>query len=126
MTWFAKATLPLSMLLAVCPAQAASTEGRFAHSKQADAHLSALAKRYEAGIAVGVIRGSRLIWTGYYGGQGDGAPVSKDSLFNVASLTKPLAAETILRLVSEARISLDEPMSSHWIDPDLVGDKRHL
>ncbi|HYI42515.1 MAG TPA: serine hydrolase domain-containing protein [Sphingomicrobium sp.] len=126
MTRFAKAALSLSLLIVVSGAAAAQAPLGFDYPRQADPRLSELAKRHDAGIAVGVIRGRKLVWSGYYGGQGDGAPVSKDTLFNVASLTKPLAAETILRLVSEGRLSLDEAMSKHWIDPDVEGDPRHL
>ena len=91
----------------------------------AGARLSELAKRHNAGIAVGVLRGRKLVWTGYYGEQSPGVPVNEDTLFNVASLAKPVAAETVLRLVSEGHFGLDDPISRHWIDPDLVSDRRH-
>ena len=91
----------------------------------ADARLSDLAKRHDAGIAVGVVRGRKLVWTGYYGEQSPGVKVSKDTLFNVASLAKPVAAEAVLRLVSEGHFGLNDQISRHWVDPDLVGDRRH-
>ncbi len=47
------------------------------------------------------------------------------TLYNVASLTKPIAAEVILRLASEGKLSLDEPVANSWIDPDLSADPRH-
>jgi CubicO group peptidase (beta-lactamase class C family) len=51
--------------------------------------------------------------------------VTSGTLFNLASLTKPIAAETMLRLASAGRLSLDEPMSPYWVDPDVAGDPRH-
>jgi CubicO group peptidase (beta-lactamase class C family) len=40
-------------------------------------------------------------------------------------LTKPVTAEVLLRLVAEHRLSLDEPMSPYWVDPDVAADPRH-
>jgi CubicO group peptidase (beta-lactamase class C family) len=39
-------------------------------------------------------------------------------------LTKPIAAEVLLRLASAGQIDLDAPMQSHWVDPDIRGDSR--
>jgi CubicO group peptidase (beta-lactamase class C family) len=43
----------------------------------------------------------------------------------VASLTKPVFAELVLRLAAEQRLSLDEPMAPTWVDPDIAADPRH-
>jgi CubicO group peptidase (beta-lactamase class C family) len=59
-----------------------------------------------------------------YGEQSPGVPATPASLYNIASMTKPLTAEVILRLAARQRLSLDEPMSPTWIDPDLAGDPR--
>ncbi len=75
--------------------------------------------------AVAVIRGGRVRWTAAYGEARPGVPATVDTLYNVASLTKPLVAEAVLRLASKGRLDLDEPMSRHWVDPDLVDDPRH-
>ena len=49
-------------------------------------------------------------------------PASSKTLFNVASLTKPVVAETILRLVEQGKLSLDESTADYWVDPDLKND----
>ncbi len=59
-----------------------------------------------------------------YGMQAPGVPATVDTLYNAASLTKPLAAEVYLRFASEADLSLDAPMADVWIDPDLADDAR--
>jgi CubicO group peptidase (beta-lactamase class C family) len=46
--------------------------------------------------------------------------------YNLASLTKPLTAEVVLRLVSAGKLSLDEPMDRYWSDPDLSRDPRRV
>ncbi len=74
---------------------------------------------------VGVIDDGQLVWTGYYGKQSPGVPASQHTLFDVASITKTLAAETVLRLVETGEMSLDESMATHWVDPDLKDDPRH-
>ena len=73
---------------------------------------------------VGLIRNGELVWTGYFGDQAPGVRASRTTQFDLGSITKPVAAETVLRLAGDGRISLDEPMGALWIDPDLVGDNR--
>ncbi len=74
---------------------------------------------------IGIIKDGILVWEGYYGEQAPGIPASEQTLFNVASITKSVTAETVLRLVSDGQLSLDEPMSAYWVDPDLKNDPRH-
>lgn len=76
-------------------------------------------------LAVAYIRNGRLEWTRVYGEQEDGVPATTRTLYNIASLTKPLTAEVILRLVAAGHLSLYEPLSAHWIDPDIADDARH-
>jgi CubicO group peptidase (beta-lactamase class C family) len=75
--------------------------------------------------AVAYIADGEIAWTAVYGEQSPGVPASADTLYNIASLTKPITAEAILRLAAAGEIALDESMANHWIDPDLVGDPRH-
>ncbi|WP_395373911.1 serine hydrolase domain-containing protein [Marinicella sp. W31] len=44
-----------------------------------------------------------------------------ETLYDTASLGKPITTEIVLRLASDGLISIDEPMAKHWIDPDLKG-----
>lgn len=76
-------------------------------------------------LAVAYIRDGRVAWTRVYGRQTDGVPASDSTLYNIASLTKPLFAELVVRLAADGRLSLDEPMSPVWTDPDLAADPRH-
>lgn len=47
------------------------------------------------------------------------------TLFNVASLTKPVVAMLTLQLVSKKQWRLDEPLYTYWVDPDVAKDPRH-
>ncbi|MEO0577012.1 MAG: serine hydrolase domain-containing protein, partial [Pseudomonadota bacterium] len=77
-----------------------------------------------AGFAV--IQNERVVWQKVFEDQSTGVPASDETLFNIASITKTVIAETVLRLAAAGRITLDGPMSDHWLDPDLVDDLRHM
>ena len=85
-----------------------------------------LRTRYSlATIAAGVIKSAELQWAGYYGFAREGKSAGPSTLFNVASMTKPITAEVIVRLVARGAIDLDESMAPHWVDPDVETDPRH-
>jgi CubicO group peptidase (beta-lactamase class C family) len=91
-----------------------------------DSQVPALLARYQvASVGVALVEDGRVTLERAYGAQAPGVPATGATLFNLASLTKPVAAETILRLASAGRLSLDEPMSPYWVDPDVAGDPRH-
>ncbi|MFK7844695.1 MAG: serine hydrolase domain-containing protein [Rhodothermales bacterium] len=74
---------------------------------------------------LGVIKNGELVWTGYFGEQSPGVPATRETLFNVASITKTITAEAILRMVDDGKLDLDESMAPYWVDPDLKEDPRH-
>jgi len=53
---------------------------------------------------------------------GEKAPYN--TIFNVASLTKPVTAMVALKLASLNKWNLDEPIYKYWTDPDLKNDDR--
>ncbi|MBD9479094.1 serine hydrolase domain-containing protein [Pseudoxanthomonas sp. PXM02] len=72
----------------------------------------------------GVIRNGELVWSHYSGEEAPGLPASAATRFNVASITKTVVAETVLRLADEGRLDLDESLARYWVDPDVAGDPR--
>lgn len=50
------------------------------------------------------------------------SPAPSNTLFNIASLTKPLLSMTTLKLVSNGQWQLDEPLFHYWTDPEVEGD----
>ncbi len=76
--------------------------------------------------SVAVIRNGLIVSTGAWGMAGPDRAATVSTPYNLASLTKPLTAEIILRLVSAGKLSLDEPMDRYWSDPDLSGDPRRM
>lgn len=47
-----------------------------------------------------------------------------NTIFNVASLTKPVTAMVALKLVEQGKLGLDEPLYTYWTNPDIAKDPR--
>jgi CubicO group peptidase (beta-lactamase class C family) len=76
-------------------------------------------------LGLGVIRGGKLAEIKVYGELKKGETAPFDTIFNVASLTKPVVALVALKLASAGKFDLDEPLANYWIDPDIERDARH-
>lgn len=64
------------------------------------------------GVSVAVIRDGRLAWSGAYGvRRAGGAPVTSSTIFQAASLSKPVTALGALRLVDAGAIGLEEDVN---------------
>ncbi|MSU61189.1 MAG: class A beta-lactamase-related serine hydrolase [Pedosphaera sp.] len=71
-----------------------------------------MVERGVPGGALAVLRRGRLVYARGYGlaDREKGLPVRTDSLFRIASLSKPITAVAVLKLVEEGRLSLDAPV----------------
>ncbi|MFU8969721.1 serine hydrolase [Chryseobacterium sp. CY353] len=76
-------------------------------------------------LGLGIIEDGKLVQIKVYGTLDGKTTAPYNSLFNVASLTKPVTAMTVLRLVSLGKWNLDEPIEKYWVDPDIAKDARH-
>lgn len=91
-----------------------------AFRSELDRKAPQLLKQYDVpSVAVAYLEDGKVAWTAVYGEQSPGVSATGKTLYNVASLTKPISAEVILRLASAGKLSLDEQISSSWIDPDV-------
>jgi CubicO group peptidase (beta-lactamase class C family) len=84
-----------------------------------------LAEHGVRSVSVARIERGRIAWAGAWGTSDGRVPATAQTLYNVASLAKPVTAETLIRAAAKGRLSLEEPMWRHWVDPDLAGDARH-
>jgi len=75
-------------------------------------------------LGIGVIKDGKIVESTVYGQLAPGKPAPHNSIFNVASLTKPITALVALKLINEGKLSLDEPLHKYWIDPDISKDSR--
>ncbi|MEO0575970.1 MAG: M56 family metallopeptidase [Pseudomonadota bacterium] len=81
--------------------------------------------RYQVPAAsVTYISGGRIAWTQVHGQHAETKSADADTLFGLASLTKPVVAEVVLRLVSQGKMTLDEPIHKYWSDPNVRNDER--
>jgi len=83
-----------------------------------------LSDEHVPGASIAQVSGGKIVAIGAYGRQDSLDAAKTTTLYNVASLTKPISAEVALRLVSRGTISLDEPMDRYWTDPDIARDDR--
>jgi CubicO group peptidase (beta-lactamase class C family) len=87
------------------------------------------------GVAIALIREDKVVWADGFGVANTltGEPVTADTVFEVASISKVVTAYTALRLVEQGVLSLDEPvvtyLSKPWLPPSEYGEQitlRHL
>jgi len=82
------------------------------------------------GMAAGVARSNQIVWVKGFGFADltTKQPVTPDTVFHLASLTKPFAAVVLLQLVEAGRLDLDAPVETFGINlkADGVIRVRHL
>ena len=83
-----------------------------------------LARHNVPSAAVAYLSNGEIQWTATYGERAPGEPATADTLYNVASVTKALFAETMLRLAAKGQLDLNASMAPTFVDPDLSGDER--
>ncbi len=90
------------------------------------AYMEASLKKHKAAaVGITIIKHGEVTWTRTFGEQSPGVAATSATMFNVASLAKPITAEVAMRLVAADKISLDEFVSDAWIDADIANDPRH-
>lgn len=82
-----------------------------------------MAKYKVPGLSVAVIENGKLAWAKGYGvvETGGSTPVTPETLFQAASISKPVAALTALALVEQGKLSLDENVNAQlksWQVPE--------
>ena len=66
------------------------------------------------GVAIGIVRGDQIVYTQGYGVADDtGSPVTPDTPFLIASLSKSFTALGIMQLVEVGKIDLDAPVQNY-------------
>lgn len=105
------------------PEAAAARGGPSATSKAAiDGYLAArVAPQRIPGLVAMVVDGKQTLYVGAFGQQdvAGGKAMQPDTIFRIASMTKPVTSLAIMMLVEEGRLGLDDPVSKHL--PDFAG-----
>ena len=105
-------------LIPVLPAVPANADE--GHLDVAVAALPGLAEQMMAktgvpGIAIGVVHGDRLIYSEGFGVRStkDSAPVTPDTVFQVASVSKPVGASAVAAAIGKGGVKWSDPVVKH-------------
>ena len=75
-------------------------------------------------VSIAIVEDGHASTVGAWGEQTPGVRAKSTTLYNIASMSKPISAEVALHLVALGTLSLDEPMAALWVDPDIADDPR--
>jgi CubicO group peptidase (beta-lactamase class C family) len=79
-----------------------------------DAHVEAvMASSRVPGVAVGIVHEDRVVYLKGYGDAGNGGPVTPQTLFALASASKPFTSLAVMQLVEAGKIDLDQPLRTY-------------
>ncbi|TPN82905.1 serine hydrolase [Aquimarina algicola] len=70
-------------------------------------------------ISIGLIQQGKISQVRTFGVQKDTIKAGINTIYKVASLTKPIMANVVLKLIDKKELDLDEPLSQYYIDDDL-------
>lgn len=78
------------------------------------------------GLSLALIRNGKTYWAHAFGVRDEktGAPVTEETIFEAASLSKPVFAYGVLKLVDQGKLDLDAPLSRYMPQPYVEGDRR--
>lgn len=78
------------------------------------------------GVSLVLIRGGKTYWVGNFGVRDAKSQqsVTDDTIFEAASLSKPLLAYGALKLVDQGKLDLDAPLTHYLRKPYIEGDAR--
>ena len=120
-----KLALISTLLLAGCGASASTATGQVRPARFGRT-IEELRERYHIpGLSGLVIQGDSTLWEGWLGFRDSEQrlPVTRNTSFHFASLTKPYAAVIVMQLVGEGRLSLEQPVAELGIalaSPDTI------
>ncbi|ASK28717.1 hypothetical protein CEY12_00695 [Chryseobacterium sp. T16E-39] len=108
-------------------AQIKTVKGKDVSSKEMDAFIKKQMDSLQiSALSVAVIKDNKIVYsksTGMMNAQQE--PVDKNTLFEAASMTKPIFAYTVLQLVKEGVLNLDTPLYQYYPYPDIAYDDRY-
>jgi len=78
------------------------------------------------GLSMAVIRGGKTTWVHGFGTKEakTDQPVTGETVFEAASLSKPVFAYGVLKLVEQRKLGLDVPLTTYLPKPFVEGDER--
>jgi CubicO group peptidase (beta-lactamase class C family) len=93
-----------------------AAQNRLPSSAAIDSYLTSVVRDTRIpGIVALVVDADGVVYTGAFGRQNvaAGVPMAADSIFRIASMTKPVTSVAVMMLVQEGDIGLDDPVSQY-------------
>ena len=125
-------TLILGLMLLVCASVDASEPKETTHKPYDPAVLDDLVPRlmkqyHVPGVSIAGIEDGRVAWDRQYGvcRAGGKEPVTKDTVFEACSMTKPMFAYMVMGLVEEKKLDLDRPLVEYLGKPYIKDEPLH-
>ena len=114
--------LALAMLSMPAGSQDSATPNAALIAALETAVPAALERHDVPGAAVAMVLGGEVVWEGGFGlaDIGTQMPVTIDTVFEAASVAKPVTAWAVLRLAEQGRLELDAPIETYisdWLLP---------
>ncbi len=80
------------------------------------------------GVSIALVRDRKVAWTRSWGVADirTGAPVTGETLFEAASMTKPVFATSVLKLAEQGKIDLDRPLAEYVAPPSVPFQEKRL
>jgi len=75
-------------------------------------------------LGIGYIEDGKIKQVSVFGELERGKTAPKNTIWNVASLTKPITALVALKLIDLGKLSLDEPVYKYYSDPDIINNPK--
>ena len=121
--------LPISLLaqFAASPQPAPFRKPDASTIKALDQRVPELMKQADIpGVSIAILRDGKTYWLHEFGVRNTNttSPVTADTTFEAASLSKPVFAYGVLKLVDQGKLDLDAPLSKYLPKPYIDGDPR--
>jgi CubicO group peptidase (beta-lactamase class C family) len=114
----ANASLPPTFEQGLLPAQTLAGAPPQQHTLAGE-----MARLHVPGVSIAIIHDGKIIFAKGYGvTRAGGAPVTATTLFQAASLSKPVTAVAALRMVQDGKLALDQPANSYLTSWKLPAD----
>ncbi|MBD2755628.1 serine hydrolase domain-containing protein [Spirosoma validum] len=123
-------TRTLSLILIGLPLTIALSQPKPAaiSPRQIDQFITSLLEgAHVPGLSIAIIRQNKPYYSQGYGlTKADSTQrVTSATVFDAASLSKPVFAYAVLRLVEEGKLDLDKPLYQYLLYPDVASDERY-
>ena len=104
--------------------QPATPASRFAVLKQRIPQM--MTDTNVPGLSIAVIQGARLVWSRGFGvrDRESNVPVDEGTMFEAASMSKPVFAYAVMKLCERGLLGLDTPLTKYTTRRFLKGDPR--